>query len=418
MHAGVCSLLHSDRELRGRSLTLAYLCYSDTHSSAVIGDLAASHMVPSDGTAEASIGINNNVISPTSRRWVQVIRFACEEWRCLLLTLLILLCLISLVWCFNLLRMSSRDVCQPVHYSLAAMMLLLLYLIYLFECFNCRTRLELATAIEVTQIAARIAVAVKHDPKLWWFCFSYHFVRRRSRRCHCRPRYTEVRFTAGTETSLHRGETAALSTEAHDRVITFAKQHFITETTTFKCVWCDKSPRISWDEWWDAAVHLTFVKEFIFANEATRQQYEGHKKSFMKLQQSNDDFIEIREGFQLHNEAEIQPSILVVKHKSALFHQRTFLLATIFLLSWPYRILIYARTSELDFPFRKILRIIPKNSHHCGYKYLPRSSSSVEWCNNEACVIENPLANRNSSQHSSGSDDDLLSIDIRYTGSD
>ncbi|KAL5109442.1 hypothetical protein TcWFU_009353 [Taenia crassiceps] len=376
-------------------------------------------MAPSDGIAEASIGLDNNVISPTSRRWTHVIRFACEEWRCLLLTLLIFLCLISLVWCFNLLRLSSKDVCQPVHYSLAVMMLLLLYLIYLLECLNCRTRLELATATKVTQIPACIAMAVKHDPKLWWLCFSYHYVQHRRRRCHCRPRYTEeVRFVTGMKTSLHSGGTAMLGTEAHDRVITSVKQHFITKTTTFNFVWRDKSPRIRWEECWDAAVHLTFVKEFIFADEATRQKYEEHKSNFMKLQQSSDDLIEIKEGFQLHNEAEIQPSVLVVKHKSALFRQKTFLLATIFLLSWPYRILIYARTSELNFPFRKVLRIPPANLHRCGYNCPSGSSSSVEWRNNSAHVIENPLVNRNSSQHSSDSDGELLSIDIRYTGSD
>ncbi|KAL5970235.1 hypothetical protein TSMEX_001977 [Taenia solium] len=376
-------------------------------------------MAPSDGIAEANIGLNNNVISPKSRRWTHVIRFACEEWRCLLLTVLILLCLASLVWCFNLLRLSSRDVCQPVHYSLAAMMLLLLYLVYLFECLNCRTRLELATATKFTQIFTRIAMGIKHDPKLWWLCFSYHYVRRRRRRCHCRPRYTEeVRFAAGMKTSLHSGEAAVLSAETHDRVITSVKQHFITETTTFNYVWCDKSPKIRWDGCWDAAVQLTFVKEFIFADEATRQKYEEHKSNFMKLQQSSDDFMGIKEGFQLHNEAEIQPSVLVVKHKSALFRQKTFILATIFLLSWPYRILTYARTSELNFPFRKVLRIPLINLHRCGYNRLPRSSSTVEWRKNPAYVIENPLVDRNSSQQSSDSDDELLSIDIRYTGSD
>uniref|UniRef100_A0A0R3WKW4 RGS domain-containing protein n=1 Tax=Hydatigena taeniaeformis TaxID=6205 RepID=A0A0R3WKW4_HYDTA len=151
-----------------------------------------------------------------------------------LLTLLIILCLISLVWCFNLLRLSPRDLCQPVHYSLAAMMLILLYLIYLFECLNCRTRLELARA-------------------------------------------TKVRFTSDLKSSRHSDGAAVLETEAHDRVITSVKQHFINESTTFK-------------------FHLTFVKELIFADEVTRRQYEEHKSRFMKLQQSNDDFVEIKEG--------------------------------------------------------------------------------------------------------------------------
>ncbi|KAM3175843.1 hypothetical protein ACTXT7_007718 [Hymenolepis weldensis] len=230
-------------------------------------------------------------IRPTSHRFVHVLRFALEEWRCFLITFLILLCVISISWCFNLLRFYEHDdICQPVHYSLAFMILLLLYLIYLFECFNCRTRLDLFSATEVNQIMPRIEAAVREDPKLWWLCFAYHYVKRRRRRCHCRPRYTEeVRFS----TILENGEAAVLNSEPHDRVITSAKQHFINESAALKCVWRDKSPQIEWNH--DVAVRVTFVKEFIFADEATRDQYEIHKRNFMKIQESSDDFMEIKE---------------------------------------------------------------------------------------------------------------------------
>ena len=228
---------------------------------------------------------------------VQVMRFACKEWRCFLLTLLNLFCLISLIWCINLVRLSAKELCQPVHYSLAAMMLFLLYLIYLFECLNCRTRLELATATDFNQMSSLLTAAVKHDPKLWWLCFSYHYIRSRRRRCHCRPRYTEeVRFSTTMENGIRSGGESAPETETHDRVITSAKQHFIAESAALKSVWRDKSPQINWDDGWEGPVHLKFVKEFIFADEATRLQYEMHKRNFMKLQESCDDFMEIKEG--------------------------------------------------------------------------------------------------------------------------
>lgn len=123
-------------------------------------------------------------------------------------------------------------------------------------------------------------------------------------------------------------------------------------------------------------------------------------------------------GFQLYNEAEIQPSNLVMQQKSSLISQKAFILATIFLFSWPYRLLIYAKTAEMNYPFRKVLRIPPTKSHRRGYKYCPRSSNSNEWRNNEAYIVENPLAERNDSLPPSDSDDELLSLDIRYTGSD
>lgn len=171
------------------------------------------------------------------------------------------------------------------------MMLFLLYLIYLFECFNCQTRQSLSSATEIGQILPRINAAVKHDPQLWWLCFAYHYVRRRHRRCHCRPRYTEeVRFS----TRLENGDVTAFGTKQQDRIITSVKQHFISESAALKYVWRDRSPQIEWNH--EAAVKLTFVKEFIFADEATREQYEVHKRNFMKIQESSDDFMEIKEG--------------------------------------------------------------------------------------------------------------------------
>ncbi|VDO01147.1 unnamed protein product [Rodentolepis nana] len=227
-------------------------------------------------------------IRPSPHRSLHILRFAFEEWRCLLITALILLCVLSISWCFNLIRFYKHDgTCQPVHYSLAAMMLLLLYLIYLFECFNCRTRLDLSSATDVTQIMPLIEAAVKQDPKLWWLCFAYHYVRQRRRR------------------------SAVYNAEPHDRVITSAKQHFINESAALKCVWRDKSPQIEWTR--VTAVRVTFVKEFIFADEATRDQYEIHKSNFMKIQEFSDDFMEIKDGKSAYININLQSKSCVFK---------------------------------------------------------------------------------------------------------
>ncbi|KAM3175842.1 hypothetical protein ACTXT7_007717 [Hymenolepis weldensis] len=133
---------------------------------------------------------------------------------------------------------------------------------------------------------------------------------------------------------------------------------------------------------------------------------------------SSKDEVRWQYGFQLYNEAEIQPSVLVLQQRSPLFTQVVFIVATVLLLSWPYRLLVYSRTAKLNYPFRKVLRILPTKSHRCGYKYHPRASNSNEWRNNEAFIMENPLADRDDSLLPSDSDDELLSLDIRYTSSD
>uniref|UniRef100_A0A0R3TFP8 Uncharacterized protein n=1 Tax=Rodentolepis nana TaxID=102285 RepID=A0A0R3TFP8_RODNA len=115
---------------------------------------------------------------------------------------------------------------------------------------------------------------------------------------------------------------------------------------------------------------------------------------------------------------ELRPSVLVLQRRSPLFTQTVFIIATILLLSWPYRLLVYSQTAKLNYPFRKVLRIPPTKSRRCGYKYHPRASNSNEWRNNEAFILENPLADRDDSLLPTDSDDELLSLDIRYTGSD
>ncbi|VDD80975.1 unnamed protein product [Mesocestoides corti] len=361
-------------------------------------------MTPSDEASEVISGIDYGEVSPTNRKCSNVVRFACREWRCFLLTLLIIFCLLSLTWCFHLILLSSPEFCQPAHYSIVSTLLFMLYLIYLFEYVNCRTRLELTTAIDLAQITSRIESALQHDPKLWWLCFSYHFVRRQEHRCHCRPRYTEVvRFSENTDNNVqwpvsHNGGRVVLGAERYDRVITSVKQHFLTDSTTLKCIWSDKSPRINWDKERCTAVRTKFLKELIFADEATRQSYEA--------------------CFQLYNEADISPSVLVVKENSTLFRQSTFLLATIFLLSWPYRILIYSQTAKMVFPLRKILRIPLSKIHRRGTRYPPRAIGSSEWHNNEAFIVENPLLSKKSPQALTDSEEEILSIDVRYTDPD
>ncbi|KAL7060359.1 hypothetical protein AAHC03_09211 [Spirometra sp. Aus1] len=221
--------------------------------------------------------------------------------------------------------------CQPVHYCLMASLLTMFYLVYLLECWNCQSRQSLTSAMNLDDVAARIRTAVSDEPRLWWIAFSYHFVRRvfregacrqmfDVRRCqhhHCRPKYAEttrLHLPPGGEpqwigspqaAGLQRSHTvgghvlgASLKTCAYDRVITSVRQCFLDAKAVGG--WEDRSPAICWtiDK---PATQVTFSKEFAFSSETCRLRYEEQKRGFERLQEIEDEYLEIKEGKQFGN---------------------------------------------------------------------------------------------------------------------
>ncbi|VDN14076.1 unnamed protein product [Dibothriocephalus latus] len=86
---------------------------------------------------------------------------------------------------------------------------------------------------------------------------------------------------------------ATLQTCAYDRVITQVRQCFLDAKAVGG--WEDRSPAICWtiDK---PAIRVTFSKEFAFASDAWRLRYEKQRRSFERLQENEDDFLEIKEG--------------------------------------------------------------------------------------------------------------------------
>ncbi|KAL7060360.1 hypothetical protein AAHC03_09210 [Spirometra sp. Aus1] len=109
-----------------------------------------------------------------------------------------------------------------------------------------------------------------------------------------------------------------------------------------------------------------------------------------------------------------------------------FLLASLLLASWPLRLLIYAQSAVLRFPFRKVLGRTPGS----GDLNLLAQTPSRQICllnafealggqteNNEGTVLQNArpkvvvLHRHRRSCALSDTDDELLSIDIRFNPS-
>lgn len=128
-------------------------------------------------------------------------------------------------------------------------------------------------------------------------------------------------------------------------------------------------------------------------------------------------------GFQLYNEVELSPTNLVIKKRPAVFRESTFLLVSLFLLSWPFRIYIYCCTAKMSFPFKKALQM-PVSQQSSGNNFRPADglrqfldTDENAWKNNEARILENPHCWWKDPQVESESDSDgILSIDIRYQG--
>ncbi|VDL88494.1 unnamed protein product [Schistocephalus solidus] len=359
--------------------------------------------------------------------------------------------------------------CQPVHYCLMASLLTMFYLVYLLECWNCQSRQSLTAALNLDDVAARIRRAVSEEPTLWWIAFSYHFVRRvfREGACkrmldvrlcqyhHCRPKYVEttrLQLSPGTESSLSilpeavrrqppsspracHVMSATLQTCAYDRVITHVRQCFLDAKAVGG--WEDQSPAICWTVN-KPATNVTFSKEFAFSSETCRLRYEELRRRFEQRQETKDDFLEIKEGFQLANESEIPPSVLLFpdkEHAPIFMRPKFFLLASLLLVSWPLRLLIYSQTAILHYSFRKIIGQSPgscssaeSNSqlqtptqHICLRNAYEACGRQTEI--NEGTVLED-RASKGSAllKHSrypawSDTDDELLSIDIRFNPS-
>lgn len=132
------------------------------------------------------------------------------------------------------------------------------------------------------------------------------------------------------------------------------------------------------------------------------------------------------QGFQLYNECDLPPRVLLLPNKKdrpLIFRPALFLFASLFLLSWPLRMLVYAQTATIQFPFRKLLR----STTHCSplerchsIPSLPTPTlkiNKIQRENSETMVLQNIGFGKKyrRTDVKSDTDDDLLSIDIRFT---
>ncbi|KAK8386164.1 hypothetical protein O3P69_010705 [Scylla paramamosain] len=114
------------------------------------------------------------------------------NWKCFILTLLILACLAAIAWCrltqvtkvfldfdtFPITMTRKLSACEDGYLYIPVAFLAMLYLVYLLECFHCPTRMQLTHTTPASHVEAMIEAMRAAQPVIWWKAMCYHYVRR------------------------------------------------------------------------------------------------------------------------------------------------------------------------------------------------------------------------------------------------
>ena len=116
------------------------------------------------------------------------------HWKCLILTMLILGCLIAIGWCrlatittvvvsFYSPRaadttLAQTSPCEAGYIYIPVAFVIMLYLVYLVECYHCHTRIELQYKVDVNTVYDKTNTMRDAVPILWWKALCYHYVRK------------------------------------------------------------------------------------------------------------------------------------------------------------------------------------------------------------------------------------------------
>ncbi|KAG0727357.1 Transmembrane protein 151B [Chionoecetes opilio] len=114
------------------------------------------------------------------------------NWKCFMLTLLILACLTAITWCrltqvtkvfldfdtFPITMTRKLSACEDGYLYIPVAFLAMLYLLYLIECFHCPTRMQLTNTTPASHVEDMIEAMRAAQPVIWWKAMCYHYIRR------------------------------------------------------------------------------------------------------------------------------------------------------------------------------------------------------------------------------------------------
>ncbi|XP_072573539.1 transmembrane protein 151B isoform X3 [Paramormyrops kingsleyae] len=277
-----------------------------------------------------------------------------SQWKCLLLTLLMLGCFGTLGWCalcrVPILasddsngsvqygqrgRMHHDSPCSSGYVYIPLAFLAMLYVVYLVECWQCYSKMAALAQAEVGEVYERVQRLQQATPCIWWKAISYHYVRRTRQ-----------------VTRYRNGDAYTTTQVYHERVNTHAAssefdytRHGVKDVSR-QLLGLLEHP----------AVRLRFTKCFSFSSARAEAAYLTQRARFFGENEGLDDYMEAREGMHLKN-VDFREHLLAFPDPARLpwfARHHVFWLASALLLSWPLRVVAEYRTAYVHYHVEKL----------------------------------------------------------------
>ncbi|KAG7153288.1 transmembrane protein 151B-like [Homarus americanus] len=274
------------------------------------------------------------------------------NWKCFILTLLIVSCLAAITWCrltqvtkvivnfdtFPITRTRHLSPCEDGYLYIPIAFLAMLYLVYLVECFHCPTRIQLTHTTPASHVSTMIESMRSAQPVIWWKAMCYHYVRR-SRHI---TRYRNGDAYTSTQVFYERVNSHAAGT-------CFLFSNCGVKDISKKLVNLSKY----------SCTKIRFSKGFAFANLETANEFEEQRARFFQENERRDDYMELREGLDLTNVNFKEFVIARRDTKRPPWYSRhaVFWAASLLLLSWPLRLVIEYNTSYVHYQVTKLFGV-------------------------------------------------------------
>lgn len=300
-------------------------------------------------------------LRPRKRHLWRVLRED-PHWKCILLTILLYVSLAVIFWCRFSIRVfmvyTTKGTSKPFHESpcrdgyayIPAAFFTLLYVVYLVECWHSQTRLAITFKEDTDAVYQRIRRLREAYPVVWWRAISYHY-----------SRYTRQ------VTHYRHGDTFTSTQEVYQRINTHsAAGAFDFSVCGVKDVSCDTAGLED-----HRMTRIVFNKNFMFLNEQAENDYLSQRARFFAEHEERDENMETREGLGLTDPEYVDDMVTyAISDKLPRYIcLPLFWLASLLLLSWPYRFMVSMNTSVMDYQVEKLF----------GCRYVSNISSMEHW---------------------------------------
>ncbi|XP_039293984.1 transmembrane protein 151A [Nilaparvata lugens] len=277
-----------------------------------------------------------------------------NNWKCFILTTLILGCLAAVSWCrfthvtkvvinFSLYPIrSARQMspCEEGYIYIPVAFMAMLYLVYLVECWHCTARVQLGYREDASTVLHKVHQMRQALPIVWWKAVCYHYVRRKRQ-----------------VTRYRNGDSFTSTQVYYERVNSHAAG------TSFVFAYCgvkDISRKLVLHHTKGPITKIRFSKGFAFANVAAAAEFEEQRSRFFADQERHDDYMEMREGLDLTDVTGFREHVVALTDPDRppwYARAPVFWLCSFLLLSWPLRILLEYNTAYVHYQVTKLFGV-------------------------------------------------------------